>query len=85
MHNYTIQEYFRHEANSMDKSEFYKGQIFALPGTTKNHALINFNFSFYIQQCMNANNRDDCFLYLNDVKFYIPMCKISSYPDLMVI
>ena len=84
MHNYTIEDYFRHENGSYDKSEFYKGQIFALPGVTGNHALINSNLSFEIQSCLNSNNKD-CYVYLNDVKLYIPMCKISTYPDLMIV
>jgi len=84
MHNYTIKDYFRHETFSWDKSEFCKGQILAMPGTTSNHALIAFNLAFELRTCMKKNDKD-CYTYLNDVKFYIPLFNLATYPDLMIV
>ena len=84
MHNYTIQDYFRHENDSWDKSEFYQGQILTMPETTGNHSLICFNLAYELRKCMNTLGKD-CYIYLNDVKFYIPLCKLGTYPDLMIV
>lgn len=84
MHNYTIEDYFRYERDSWDKSEFFQGQILALPGTTDNHSLINFNLAFELRKCMK-NSGEDCYIFLNDVQFYIPLGKLGTYPDMMIV
>ena len=84
MHNYTIQDYFMHERVSLDKNEYFKGTILAMPGTTDNHSLISGNFFFNLRNCTKNSNKN-CYIYTNDVRFYIPLCKISTYPDIMIV
>ena len=51
MHNYTLNDYFRHEKDSWDKSEYYQGQILTMPGTTGNHSLICLNVAINLLKC----------------------------------
>ncbi len=84
MYNYTLQDYLNHESTSFDKSEFYKGQIFALPGTTDNHSLINLNLASELRAC-NKTSKQNCYIYMNDVQLHIPLCQLNTYPDLMAV
>lgn len=64
------------------KSEFYKGEIFAMPGGTRNHSVIGLNINAELRQALRGK---DCFAGNNDLKIRIEEADAGVYPDGLVI
>ncbi len=81
---YTLDEYLRREEKSVDKHEFYNGQIVKMPNAKFYHNLTSGNVSAAIKIAVKLLSKK--YLVLGDgQKIYIESENISVYPDGLVI
>jgi Uma2 family endonuclease len=78
----TPEEYLAMEEAAAYKSEYYRGEIFAMAGASKNHNRINFDLGTSINLALKGTN---CEVFANDMKLWIKAENIFTYPDLMII
>ncbi len=79
---YTPEEYLTLEEKATDKHEYRDGEIVVMPGGTTNHNQIAGNF--YKRFPLNIQ-KQDYYVYMNDVRLWIPQYRLYTYPDVMVI
>jgi Uma2 family endonuclease len=79
---YTPQEYLRLEREADYKSEYFKGEIFAMAGASENHNMISRRVSGAL---FNHLQGKKCTHYSADMKLHIPANTLYTYPDLMVV
>jgi Uma2 family endonuclease len=78
----TPQEYLRLEREANYKSEYFKGEIFAMAGASFNHNIVNENCSVLIGSYLR---KKPCQSFSRDMKLHIPANTLYTYPDLMVV
>ena len=78
----TPEEYLAIEREAEWKSEYYQGEMFALAGTSRNHARISFNFSgqLYIQL-----KGTECSGFASDMRVLVQESGLYTYPDLAIV
>lgn len=79
---YTPEEYLELEEQSDTKNEYLDGEIIPIAGGTTNHNQIAINFCRAFP--LTIHNQD-YYIYINDVKLWIPDYRFYTYPDLMII
>jgi Uma2 family endonuclease len=79
---FTVQEYLELEESAEYKSEYYKGEIFAMAGGSINHNQIIMNVGTQLNQ---AHPRHKCRSFATDLKLWIEEIDFFPYPDLMII
>jgi Uma2 family endonuclease len=79
---YTPQEYLRLEREANYKSEYFKGEIFAMAGASFNNNIVNENCSVLIGSFLR---KKPCQSFSRDMKLHIPANTLYTYPDLMVV
>ncbi|AFZ48654.1 protein of unknown function DUF820 [Cyanobacterium stanieri PCC 7202] len=79
---YTPEKYLELEEKSEIKNEYLDGEIIPMLGGTTNHNQIAINFCRAFP--LTINNQD-YYIYINDVKLWIPDYRFYTYPDLMII
>jgi len=79
---YTKEEYLETESLAEYKSEYYKGEIFAMAGGTPEHSAICFNL---IRRVAEAIDNKNCRGFESNMKLEIAEADAFVYPDLMVI
>ncbi len=81
---YSLEDYLRDEEKSINKHDFYNGQIIKLPKAKFKHNLIATNISFAIKTALRLISKK--YLVVGDgQKIYIEPENISVYPDGIVI
>ncbi len=78
---YTPEEYYRLEHDAEYKSDFYKGEIFAMAGGTPRHALIGSNIN---REVGNRVKGTPCATYSPDLRLKIKATGLRAYPDVSV-
>ncbi len=81
MTDYTFEQYLDYDQTSLSKNEFVRGDIKAMPGGTLKHGLLTNRLSSSFNPCADQN---DYLITSPDVRLYIPICKLSAYPDMMI-
>jgi Uma2 family endonuclease len=77
----TEKEYLEGERNAPYKSEFYKGEVFAMSGASRIHNVITGNlFGFLLSKLKGKG----CRPYANDMRLHIPLTTLYTYPDIVV-
>jgi Uma2 family endonuclease len=78
----TPEEYLRLERASQEKHEYFRGEIFAMTGASREHNLIAQNTSRHL-----GNQLDDrqCEVYQSDMRVRIPTTGLFTYPDVVVV
>jgi Uma2 family endonuclease len=79
---YTPEEYLALEEKAEYKSEYYKGEIFAMAGGTINHNQITGNLYTELSQSLNDK---DCRVFISDMRLWVDEKDLFTYPDIMVI
>ena len=79
---YTPEEYLEIETAAAFRSEYYKGQIFPMPGGTPNHNQIAGNFYAALNF---AFKRQPYKVFMSDMRLWIPTHQLYTYPDVMVV
>lgn len=79
--NFTIEEYLEMERASMEKHEYYQGEIFAMAGASDNHNEI---FSNIFGDLAYRLKGKLCKPYGSDMRIHIPENSLFTYPDISI-
>ena len=79
---FTPEEYLARERKALTKSEYRDGQIYAMPGASREHNLITGNtlVEFHLQ----LRNRT-CEVYPSDMRVRVSAAGLYTYPDVIVV
>ena len=80
---HTVLEYLEQERVSLEKHEFYKGEIFAMAGASIVHNQIVRNVISAIDS--RLKNNKSCQIFPSELKIHIPFNSLFTYPDLSII
>jgi Uma2 family endonuclease len=79
---FSEEEYLRMERAAEFKSEFWDGELYAMAGTSRNHALISWNLG----ASLHAQFRDRaCFAFQNDTRVRVGDSGLYTYPDVVAV
>jgi Uma2 family endonuclease len=78
----TPEQYLERERASPTKSEYYRGEMFAVAGASEAHVLIVSNLNFHLRA--NLTGRD-CRVYTTDLRLLVSDTGLYTYPDVMVV
>lgn len=78
---FTPEEYLAIEETAEFKSEFYKGEIFAMTGASVNHNLLVGNFYSKLHQAL----ADRCYVFMSDMRIRVETHDLFTYPDISVV
>ena len=79
---YSIQEYLQMEKDSLEKHEYYKGEIFAMAGAGARHNVLYSNIFGNLFSALKGRN---CRPYGSDMRIHIPENSLFTYPDISII
>src|SRR3954470_16239215 len=75
---YTPQEYYALERAADYKSEYYKGEIFAMSGGTARYSLISANV---VRELGNRLKGGPCTVYESNLRLKVTASGLRTYPD----
>ena len=75
-------DYLLQEETSLEKHEYYKGEVFALTGASFNHNIIIRNLLVEIGYFLKGKS---CDIFPSDLRLSIPKTTLYTYPDLMIL
>ncbi len=78
----TPEEYLALEDAAEHKSEYYKGEIFAMAGRTSDHNRIGLNF---VEGLRASLRKKKCEMFMGDMKVWIEQAETFVYPDLVIV
>ena len=78
----SIEEYLQFEKESIDKHEYYLGEIFAMSGASNKHVKIHSNLFIALGSLLRGKS---CQPYGSDLRIHIPQNSLFTYPDLAII
>jgi len=78
----TVEEYLAAERRAERKHEYYAGEIFAMAGASRRHALIVTNLVGELRQLLR---RRPCEVYSTDLRLRVASTGLFTYPDVMVV
>jgi len=78
----SIEEYLEMENASIEKHEYYKGEIFAMSGAKVAHVIISDNILSVLKQKLKGKS---CKLYGSDLRIHIEANTLFTYPDISII
>jgi Uma2 family endonuclease len=76
---YSFAEYLAMEETSVERHDFYRGEVFAMAGGTKNHNNIIVNLTV----ALKANKKPGCDIFIDGMKLEIEKNEFYVYPDLI--
>jgi Uma2 family endonuclease len=79
--NFTVEEYLEMERASIEKHEYYQGEIFAMSGAGNRHNLI---FSNVFGDLAYLLKKTICKPYGSDMRVHIPENTLFTYPDISI-
>lgn len=77
----TVEEYLEWEKESLEKHEYYRGEIFAMAGASTPHNIICINM---IRDLAVALKGKTCRPYGSDMRMNIPENTLFTYPDISI-
>jgi Uma2 family endonuclease len=80
---YTAEEYLELEEASLEKNEFYKGEIFAMAGGSIEHNQITRNTMSLIDGYLSKEH--NCQIFTSDLKIHAITNSLFTYPDLSIV
>ncbi|MES2774503.1 MAG: Uma2 family endonuclease [Bacteroidota bacterium] len=80
---YTLEEYMEMEEKSLEKHEFYQGEIFAMEGASIAHNQITSNAHIAIGSFLS--DRGKCNIFQSDLKIHSSVNSLFTYPDLSIV
>ncbi len=78
----TPQEYLARERLAGIRSEFYRGEMFAMAGASWEHTLIKDNLA---RQARNQLERGPCRVLTSDLRVKVNATGLYTYPDIVVV
>ncbi len=79
---HSIAEYLEIENASVEKHEYYRGEIFSMSGASPRHNIISSNL---IISLGNALKGKSCQPYGSDMRIQIPENTLFTYPDISIV
>ncbi len=80
---HSIAEYLESEEKSLEKHEFYRGEIFAMAGASIQHNQIVRNALFEVETHLRKGG--DCQILPSNLKIHSEVNSLFTYPDLSII
>lgn len=80
--HFTIEEYLELENAATEKSEFYKGEIFAMSGALLPHNIIAVNTLSHLHQKLKGKN---CRPFNSNMRSHVEKNTLFTYPDITVV
>lgn len=71
-------EYLRSEETATVKHEWYRGEIFAMAGATRDHVVLAGNVA-------SALRESDCLVLQSDMRVWIESAQLYTYPDVVAV
>jgi len=81
-HFITPEDYLRREKDAEFRSEYFRGEMFAMAGASANHNLIVLNAGASLREQLK---KKPCRVYPSDLKLRIETTGLYTYPDLSVV
>ncbi len=82
-YNYvSVGDYLSMERSSLEKHEYYRGEVFAMSGASWNHNVIARNLNTIILPILKGKS---CSMYGSDLRIHIPENTLYTYPDFSII
>jgi len=78
----SLEDYLAAERQAETKSEYLKGEVFAMSGASRQHNLIVWNLSGALYSQLRGRG---CEAYVGDVRVHIPATGLYTYPDIAVV
>jgi Uma2 family endonuclease len=78
---YSAEEYLELERAAEYKSEYYRGEIFAMARAGRNHNRIKENLSGELYIALKGKS---CQSFSSDMRVHIPENTLYTYPDLVI-
>ena len=78
----SAEDYLAFERQSEFRHEYYRGEIFQMSGASREHNLIVTNSVTAINTRLRGRN---CETYSNDMRVYMPVTGLYTYPDVVVV
>ena len=78
----TPQEYLERERRAQTRSEFYRGEIFAMSGASWEHTLIKDNFAAETRQRLKGG---PCHVLTSDLRVKVDASGLYTYPDIVIV
>jgi Uma2 family endonuclease len=78
----TEAEYLAIERQATFKSEYYRGEIFAMSGARRNHNAIISNLIGSLNGYLKGK---PCMIFPSDLRLHIPETGLYTYPDAMIV
>ena len=79
---FSIEEYLEMEEASMEKHEYYQGEIFAMSGVKVPHLIVHKNLMSKLYIKLSGKK---CQPYGSDARIHIPENTLFTYPDISII
>lgn len=76
------EDYLTMEKESLEKHEYFDGEIFQMAGSSKEHNLITSNLITSLNTQLKKRN---CQVYPPDMRVHIPKTGLFTYPDISVV
>jgi len=79
---YTFDDWLNDERDSLERSEYVAGEVFAMAGALEPHNLIVTNV---VASLHGQMKKRPCRVYANDLKVHIATANAGCYPDVLVL
>jgi Uma2 family endonuclease len=79
---FTVSEYLQREAAATEKSEYYRGELFAMSGALVVHDIISGNTYASFHQRLKGSS---CRPFTGDMRVHIAANTLFTYPDLSIV
>ena len=76
------EEYLAAERAATEKHEYYKGEVFAMSGASRQHNFIARNFNTVVLPFLKGKS---CDMFGSDLRIHIPENTLYTYPDFTII
>ena len=78
----TQEAYLELERSADFKSEYYRGETFAMSGATRQHVRLVTNL---VVELSKHIDRSECFIFSSDLRVHIPANSLYTYPDIGIV
>lgn len=79
---FTIEEYLAFEDAAVEKHEYYKGEVFEMPGRKIPHNIISGNVLYGLKKGLKGKSYK---IFCGSQGIYIPQNSLFTYPDLSIV
>jgi len=76
------EEYLAMERSSVEKHEYFKGEVFAMSGASNEHNDIAYNINRIVAPFLHGKG---CKIYGSDFRIHIPENSLYTYPDFSIV